>query len=169
MKKDSTNTSLLCLALSLGITAGLLAILKSLSSHGLEEFSASVFQKNPAAILAIFFGVYCASMIFYIATRKRRFPDHFRLLLLYCMFPIGIGLAGSILGGEFANDQLPVLEVSEEITSHEEYSALIEKEQSKQWHPFYIGAMITLLDVIALLAVYRSKDLKRANRKPPNA
>ena len=149
MKKDSTSISLFCFALSCGLTGALLAFIKWLGAKGYEDLSQVVFQRNPSSILAIFFGVYCGSMIFYIAARKRNFPSHFRLLLFYCAFPIVIGLVGSMLGGDI------------QPASAETLSPLSQGSNTS-YYPFYIGTLASLIDIIALITVYRSKEIKRS-------
>lgn len=152
MKKDSTSAALFSLAFSLGVTGALLALIRWLGTRGLEDLAGSVFQGNPSAILAIFFGVYCGSMILYISTRKRNFPNHFRLLLFYCSFPITIGLVGSLLGKQFQPDSVEAL-------------SSLASSSSTTFYPFYIGTLASLINLIALITVYRSKEIKRSKRK----
>lgn len=152
MKKDSTRAALFSLAISLGLTGALLTLVRWMGTRGFEDLAGSIFQGNPSGILAIFFGIYCGSMIFYIAVRNRRFPDHFRLLLLYCCFPATIGLVGSIVGSGFSPAEA------------EGISALT-TSSSTTYYPFYLGGLASFINFIALITVYRSKEMRRSKRK----
>lgn len=152
MNKPLTHASLFNLMMSLFSTALLFAVLQFLANHGFQEITDVILKRGPGPMLSVFFGIYCGLMIAHAARHTRQFMTSFRLLLFYSFFPLIVGLTSSIVIQKNFNSRAPVVELNDASRSN---------EQEKIWQPFYVGSLISLLDIFALLAVYQQKQKKR--------
>lgn len=119
-------------------------------------------------MLSLFFGIYCAALIRYLAGRVSSLMPYLKLLLLFCLFPAGIGLAGTLMvQRDFEEKARLVLRDTPEAQTAQ-VQEQIERERAKIRQPMLLGGFITLADGLFLGLMLR-RTAKREDPVQPSS
>lgn len=156
------------LLISLFLTTAVLALMNAISPEEGSHWTDAFLKRGAAPMLSLFFGIYCAALIRYLAGRVSSLMPYLKLLLLFCLFPAGIGLAGTLMvQRDFEEKARLVLRDTPEAQTAQ-VQEQIERERAKIRQPMLLGGFITLADGLFLGLMLR-RTAKREDPVQPSS